>query len=92
MPTVQVPHVLHKDKFVNQRTATTQNVQKAEDAPHDQFFDRVEESQALIQAQLCRRNRFSNQTHAPTMRKCRRRCVEHPDWKNREGSSVASHR
>ena len=33
-----------------------------------------------LTSQLCAEgNRFSNQTQAPTIRKCRRRCVEHPD-------------
>ena len=43
LPTVRVPHVLHKDRFVNQRITPTQTVQKAEEAPHVQFFDQVEE-------------------------------------------------
>ena len=48
VPTVRVPHVLHKDMFVNQRIVayrqvhTDSNRQKAEEAPHVQFFDQVE--------------------------------------------------
>ena len=49
VPMVRFPHVLHKDKFFDQLFVTyrhvhtdSKNVQKAKEAPHVQFFDRVE--------------------------------------------------
>ena len=80
VPTAWVPHVLHRDKFVNQRIVTYRLKPSRKQRKHH-ICDRVDAgaNDAKVTDNCGSAQGTDFQTQALTIRKRRRRCSEHPD-------------